>query len=131
MNTPLPCLLYTSIVFQRRGAGIVLPLVHLAGGDAVADHLGHVFKGHFVAHQAFLLVRRHVDPILVVVFVPSLVVQPGLGESHDLPDVYKRQVSDSSLEQAFRHKHTLKRIRHSINTGLPCLILHMPHSFII
>ena len=62
-----------------RGIGILVPLVDPAGGDAVAEHLRHVFFRHLAAAHGHRAVRSDavVDPVLKVVAVAALVVQPG------------------------------------------------------
>ena len=66
------------VVLPRRGVGVFLLLIHPAGGDAVAEHLCHVFFGHLAPADvhAAVLSQTVVDPVLKVVEVAALVVQP-------------------------------------------------------
>ena len=65
------------VVFPGRGVGVAGPFVVFAGGDAVADHLGHVARRHTHAGHGVVAAGRVVDPIFQVVFVAPFVVQPG------------------------------------------------------
>src|SRR5699024_9021197 len=67
------------VVLPGGGVGVLLPLVDLAGRDPVAEHLHHVVHRHL--HAAHPVVPRGgvVDPVLQVVLVPALVVEPGGG----------------------------------------------------
>ena len=65
------------IVLPRRGVGVLVALIVLAGGNAVTDHLGHVAGGHPHTGHGMVAVRRVVDPVFQMVLVAALMVQPG------------------------------------------------------
>ena len=67
--------------------GIVVALIDFGGADAVEDHFGDVAAGHFSARERTVLRRIHavVNPVLEMVFVPSLVMQPGRRDTGCLP----------------------------------------------
>lgn len=67
------------VIIPGGGVGIVLLLVGLAGGDAVAEHFDDVAGGHF--HAAHFVVQGGgiIDPVFEVVFVAAFVVEPGGG----------------------------------------------------
>ena len=66
------------IIVVGRGVGILLALIDTAGGHPVTEHLCHIFLGHLApAHvHAALGIEAIVDPILEVMAVATLVVQP-------------------------------------------------------
>ena len=61
------------------GVGVFFALVDPAGGDAVAEHLRYIFFRHFAAAHGHGAVGADavVDPVLEVMAVAALVVQPG------------------------------------------------------
>ena len=71
--------LRADIVVIRRGVGVLVLEVGPARRDAVAEHLGDVAQRHFApAHvRLSVLPDAVVDPILEVMAVASLVMQPG------------------------------------------------------
>ena len=70
------------VVVVGRGVGVFVALIDLAGGDTVAEHLGHVLERHFApAHEDLTVVADAVvDPVFKVMAVAPLVVEPG--EAH-------------------------------------------------
>ena len=72
------------VVFQRGRAGIGFALIHLTCSYPVADHLGHIPQRHLIAHQALLLMVGNVNPILIMMLIPALMVEPGPGIPHGL-----------------------------------------------
>ena len=67
------------VVVPGGGVGVFLLLVDLAGGDAVAEHFYHVVDRYLHAAHFVAQLRGVVDPVLQVVPVSSLVVEPGGG----------------------------------------------------
>ena len=67
------------VVVVGRGVGVFAALIDLAGGNAVTEHFGYIFERHFApAHVGLsVLPDAVVDPILEVMAVASLVMQPG------------------------------------------------------
>ena len=77
--------LAVGVVLPRGGVGVALLLVGLAGRHPVAEHLHHVPHRHL--HAAHAVVQRLVivDPVLQVVLVAALVVEPGGGHAGGQP----------------------------------------------
>ena len=71
------------IVVVGRGIGVFVPLIDPAGGNTVAEHFRHVFLGHLAAAHEHLAVLPDavVDPVLKMVAVAALVVEPGQAEA--------------------------------------------------
>lgn len=63
-------------VLQGVALLIILAVVYAAGGYTVAAHFRSVVKGHFYGDVLALAPRHYVEPILPVVAVSSLVVEP-------------------------------------------------------
>jgi len=77
---------------QMSGAGIIVPCIRLgifaavvgdAGGSPVADHFRHIAEGHLAGERAIHRLSHKVDPVLVMVSVPALMMQPCLGIAVD------------------------------------------------
>ena len=73
------------IVVPGVGLGIFLPVIGPAGGPPVTDHLRYVAQGHPAAEGPVRSPGGKIDPVLEVVPVPALVVEPGPGTAKELP----------------------------------------------
>ena len=67
------------VVLQGAAVGVGVLFVHAARGDAVAEHLDHVARGHGFALHRGVAVALDVHPVLPVMAVAPLVVHPSLG----------------------------------------------------
>ena len=73
------------IVFPGRPIGIVLSFIDSAGCNPVHNHLYHILERHFIANQPRFLIFGNINPIFKMVFIASLMMQPCLRKSHNLP----------------------------------------------
>ena len=73
-----PQVLAPLVVVVGGGVRICVALIDPAGGDPVAEHLRHIFFRHFASADIDgpILPAAVVDPVLKVVAVAPLVVQP-------------------------------------------------------
>lgn len=58
---------------------VIVTVIILTGGDAVAEHLYNIAGWHRHALKSFVRVDRHIDPVFKMMTVPSLVMKPGGG----------------------------------------------------
>ena len=68
-------------IFPRAAVIVLCAFVDLRGGDAVAEHLGDVAVWHAAADHRGFLFRVVVDPVLEVVLVAALVMEPGFTQA--------------------------------------------------
>ena len=76
------------VILQGGSVRIVVSLIDLTGGDPVHQHLDHIAAGHLDRDQDLsvdLAPQVVVHPVLVVVAVAALMVEPGAGVADGLP----------------------------------------------
>ena len=70
-------MLHLSKILPGTAVAVILPPVDLAGRDPITEHLRHIAVGHAAADQAVRILEIIIHPVLEVMLVPSLVMQPG------------------------------------------------------
>ena len=72
-------------IIQRLAVVLGISKVIPGCADPIHDHLCHIFTRHLRPHDHMLPIKRIVDPVLKMMLVPALVMEPGSGHSDIFP----------------------------------------------
>ena len=68
-------------ILPRTAVVVICAFVDLRGRDTVAEHLGDIAVWHAAADHRGFLFRVVVDPVLEVMLIPPLMMEPGLTQT--------------------------------------------------